>query len=175
MRLPNSGVSFTGSPKEVCLRFLWRKYHFDAEGLPDRFSIHWHDAKSLTIGPNNTLMPARSTSSALGLDGGQVQEEEARAIAGLALYIASAHEPNAMVCLGPGTHGGPVRYIGVMKPIHLYYEMEAWCVVQDIPRPSFTTLLRALDQSRRVRFRKTAGQHPNCVKCMPRRAQSSKH
>ena len=62
--------------------------------------------------------------------------------------------------------GGPVRYIGVMKPIHLYYEMEAWCVVQDIPKPSFTTLLRALDQSRCVRFRKTAGQHPNCDKCM---------
>ena len=140
MRLPNT-MWLTVSPKEVCLRFLWRKYHFDAEGLPDRFSIHWHDAKSLTIGPNNTLMPARSASSALGLDGDEVQEEEARAIAGLALYIASAHEPNSMVSLGPGAHGGPVRYIGVMKPIHLYYEMEAWCVVQDIPKPSFNTLL----------------------------------
>ena len=96
----------------VCLRFLWRKYHFDAEGLPDRFSIHWHDAKSLTIGPNKTLVPARSASSALDLDGDEVQEEEARAIAGVALYIASTHEPNSMVSLGPGAHGGPVRYIG---------------------------------------------------------------
>ena len=166
MRLPNAGVSLTSSPMAVCLRFLWRKYHFDAEGLPDRFSIHWHDAKSLTIGPNKTLVPARSASSALDLDGDEVQEEEARAIAGLALYIASAHEPNSMVSLGPGAHGGPVRYIGVMKPIHLYYEMEAWCVVQDIPKPSFNTLLRALDQCRCIRFRKTAGQHPNCDKCM---------
>ena len=166
MRLPNAGVSLTSSPMAVCLRFLWRKYHFDAEGLPDRFSIHWHDAKSLTIGPNKTLVPARSASSALDLDGDEVQEEEARAIAGLALYIASAHEPNSMVSLGPGAHGGPVRYIGVMKPIHLYYEMEAWCVVQDIPKPSFSTLLRALDQCSCVRFRKTAGQHPNCDKCM---------
>ena len=118
MRLPNAGVSLTSSPKEVCLRFLWRKYHFDAEGLPDRFSIHWHDANSLTIGPNKTIVPARSASSALDLDGDEVQEEEeeARAIAGLALYIASAHEPNSMVSLGPGAHGGPVRYIGVMKP-----------------------------------------------------------
>ena len=157
MRLPNAGVSLTSSPMAVCLRFLWRKYHFDAEGLPDRFSIHWHDAKSLTIGPNKTLVPARSASSALDLDGDQVQEEEARAIAGVALYMASAHEPNSMVSLGPGVHGGPVRYIGVMKPIHLYYELEAWCVVQDIPRPSFSTLLRALDQCSCVRFRKTAG------------------
>ena len=53
-----------------------------------------------------------------------------------------------------------------MKPIHRYYEMEAWCVVQDIPKPSFMTLLRALDQCGCVRFRKTAGQHPNCDKCM---------
>ena len=90
----------------VCLRFLWRKYHFDAEGLPDRFSIHWHDARSLTIGPNKTLVPARSASSALDIDGGEVQEEEeARAIAGLALYMSSAHEPTFMVRLGPGTHG----------------------------------------------------------------------
>ena len=84
MRLPNAGVSLTSSPKEVCLRFLWRKYHFDAEGLPDRFSIHWHAAQSLTIGPNKTLVPARSASSALDLDGDEVQEEEARAIAGVA-------------------------------------------------------------------------------------------
>ena len=164
--MPNSGVPLTISPMAVCLRFLWRKYHFDAEGLPDRFSLQWHDAETLTIGPNQTLVPARSASSALDFDADRVQEEEARAIAGLALYIASAHEPNSMVSLGPGAHGGPVRYIGVMKPIHLYYEMEAWCVVQDIPKPSFSTLLRALDQCSCVRFRKTAGQHPNCDKCM---------
>ena len=115
MRLPNDGVSLTSSPMAVCLRFLWRKYHFDAEGLPDRFSIHWHDATSLTIGPHQTLVPARSASSALDLDGDEVQEEEARAIAGLALYIASAHEPNSMVSLGPGAHGGPC-------PIHRGHE-----------------------------------------------------
>ena len=38
--------------------------------------------------------------------------------------------------------------------------------MQEIPRPSFTTLRRALDLCRGVRFRKTAGQHPNCDKCM---------
>ena len=166
MRLPNSGVPCTSSPRAVCLRFLWRKYHFDAEGLPDRFSLQWHDAETLTIGPNQTLVPARSASSAQDFDADRVQEEEARAIAGLALYISSAHEPNSMISLGPGAHGGPVRYIGVVKPIHLYLELEAWCAVQNIPKPSFNTLLRALDQCKCIRFRKTAGQHPNCDKCM---------
>ena len=61
--------------------------------------------KSLTIGPNKTLVPARSTSSALALDGDEVQEEEARAIAGLALHLSGTHEPNSMVSLGPGAHG----------------------------------------------------------------------
>ena len=61
MRLPNSGVPLTISPMAVCLRFLWRKYHFDAEGLPDRFSLQWHDAETLTIGPNQTLVPPPSS------------------------------------------------------------------------------------------------------------------
>ena len=38
--------------------------------------------------------------------------------------------------------------------------------MQEIPRPSFTTLRRDADLCRGARFRKTAGQHPNCGKCM---------
>ena len=170
MRLPNSGKSLASGPMSVCLRFLWRKYHFDAEGLPDKFSIMRHDSESFTIGvqatPNRTTLPARSASSSRPADMVEVQDEEARAIAGLALYITSAHEPNAMLGLGPGAHGGPARYIGVMKPIHLYFELEAWCAVQDNPKPSFDTLRRALDKCGCIRFRKTAGQHPNCDACM---------
>ena len=150
--------------------FLWRKYHFDAEGLPDKFSIHRHDSESYTIGvqasPNRTTVPARSASSSCGLDKDEVLEQEERAIAGMALYIASTLEPNSMLRFGPGTHGGPARYIGVMKPIHLYMELEAWCACQNIPKPSFNTLRRALEQCGCVRFRKTAGQHPNCDTCM---------
>ena len=170
MRLPNDGTSRTSGPMSVCLRFLWRKYHFDAEGLPDKFSVHRHDSDSFTIGVQGALhripVAPNSASPSHGLDKDEVQEEEERAIAGMSLYISSAHEPSAMVNLGPGVHGGPARYIGVMKPIHLYLELEAWCAMQDIPKPSFNTLLRALDQSGCVRFRKTAGQHPNCDTCM---------
>ena len=72
----------------------------------------------------------------------KVLEEEDRAIAGMALYIASTCAPSSMVSLGPGAHGGPARYIGV--PIHLYLELEAWCSIQDIPKHFFQTLSRAL-------------------------------
>ena len=58
MRLPND--SLTSGPMSVCLRFLWRKYHFDAEGLPDKFSIERHDMTSVRIGaqchPNRTTI-----------------------------------------------------------------------------------------------------------------------
>ena len=92
--------------------------------------------------------------------------EEERAIAGLALYSASAHEPNAKASLGPGTHWGPARYIRVMKPIHLYLELEAWCAIQEFPKPSFQTLLRALQRCGCIRFRKIDGQRPNCDACV---------
>ena len=115
-RLPNRAERITSGPISICLRFLWRKYHFDAEGLPDKFSIQRHDAKTLTIGApgadDRTSTPLRSTSASIGLDSDDVLEEEERAIAGFALYIASTHEPNAMISLGPGTHWGPARYIG---------------------------------------------------------------
>ena len=138
MRLPNYDASLTSEPMSVCFRFLWRKYHFDAEGLPDKFCIQRHDSTHFTIGaeaaPSRAIVPARSASSPKGLEADAVLEEEERAIAGLALYIASAHEPNAMVGLGPGAHGGPARYIGVMKPIHLYLALEAWCAAQYIKK-----------------------------------------
>ena len=159
-------------PMQVCLRFLWRKYHFDAEGLPDKFSVHRHDSDSFTIGvqdaPDRVSAPAHSSH---GQDKDEVLEDQERAIAALALYIASANEPNTMVSLGPGGHGGPDRYIGVMKPIHLYLELEAWCAVQNIRTPSFQTLLRSLTACGCVRFRKTAGQHPNCDTCMHYKAR----
>ena len=102
LRLPND--SLTSGPMNVCLRFLWRTYHFDAEGLPDKFSIERHDMTSMTIGaqghPNRTTIPARS---ALHIDEEsrpnqeEVLEKEERAIASMALYIANAHEPSSMV------------------------------------------------------------------------------
>jgi phosphopantetheine--protein transferase-like protein len=46
----------------------------------------------------------------------EVLEEEDRAIASIALHIASAHEHNSMVGLGPRAHGGPPRYIRVHAP-----------------------------------------------------------
>ena len=89
MRLPCDSV--TSGPMSVCLRFLWRNCRFDAEGLPDKFSIEGHDLTSMTIGaeghPNRTRIPTRS---ALHLPGeacpnqDEVLEEEERAIAGLA-------------------------------------------------------------------------------------------
>ena len=74
---------------------------------------------SMTIGtqghPNRTRIPARSALHLLGEAGpnqDEVLEEEDRAIAGMALYIASACAPSSMVSLEqvhmvvlPGTLG----------------------------------------------------------------------
>lgn len=160
---PKRCIAQRTNPMSLCLRFLWRKYHFDAEGLPDRFSIQRHDAKSLTIGTQGDrcrfAMPVRHAH-----DDSSMEEEE-RAIAGMALYVASTLDPNSSVTMGPGLSGSPTRYIGVVKPIHLYLELEAWCQSQDVAKPSFQTLLRALEECRCIRFRKVAGQHANCDIC----------
>ena len=101
---------------------------FDAEGLPDKFSIERHDMTSMTIGtqcrPNRTTIPARSALHPLGEVGpnqDEVLEEEERAIASMALYIASAHEPSSMVSLGQGAHGGvcPVHWGHEAHPLVL--------------------------------------------------------
>ena len=107
--------------------------------------------------PNRTTIPTRSALHPPGEAGPhqyEMLEEEERAIASMALYIASAHEPSSMVGLGTGAHGGLARYIGAMKPIHLYLELEAGRSIQDTPKPSFHTLVRALDKCGCVRFRK---------------------
>ena len=109
----------------ICLRFLWRKYHFDVEGLPDRFSILKRDGMSRAIGNQRDhcqfTMPSRDQQ----VDA-QAEAEE-RAIASMALYVSSTNDPNSSMTIGPGFRGSPTRYIGVVKPIHLYMELEAWC------------------------------------------------
>ena len=171
-RLPNDHPALTSGPKKICLRFLWRKYHFDAEGLPDRFNVERRDASSFTIGaaayPKDCVVPARSVlrqDNEMGPEAEEIQDQEERAIAAMALYMSSANDPNAMAAMGPGTNVGPARYIGVMRPIHLYMEMEAWCASQEMPKPSFQTFLRALDDCGCIRMRKAVGQHPNCDAC----------
>lgn len=64
-------------------------------------------------------------------------EEEKRAVPGLAWTMPSSQEPSFTVNLAPGTHGGPVRHIGVMNPVHLYLGLEAWCTSQDTPPYAF--------------------------------------
>jgi len=174
-RIPNNHESLTSIPTTICLRFLWRKYHFDAEGLPDRFSVQRRDAKTFTIGAkaypkDSSTLPARSVLQGEpdldSAEAAEVQDQEERAIAATALYMSQASEPNAMAVLGPGTNVGPIRYIGVMRPVHLFIELEAWCATQDLPKPSFQTFLRALDKCGRVKMRKVAGEHANCDQCV---------
>ena len=150
-----------------CLRVCWRKYHFDVEGLPDRFSILKRDGMSLTIGTQRDhcqfTMPSRDRQ--VGAQAEAEAEAEERAIAGMALYVASTINPNSSMTIGPGFQGSPTRYIGVVKPIHLYMELDAWCRSQRSDRPSFQTLLRALKLCGCIRFRKVAGQHASCDTC----------
>ena len=84
------------------MRFLWKKYHFDAEGLPDRFSIEREDQKSMCIGLTTSTpahLPARAAMRMPDLgessDGESWNEEpthleeEERAIAAMALHISA--------------------------------------------------------------------------------------
>ena len=81
---------------------------------------------SMTIGtqghPNRTTIPARSALHPLGEVGpnqDEVLEEEERAIASSALYIASAHEPSSMVSLG--------QEHMVVCPVHWGHENPSTC------------------------------------------------
>ena len=96
-------------------------------------------------------------------------EEEERAIAAMALHISASHEPSNTVLIGPGSHWGPPRYIGVMRPRHLWLELQAWCTSIDLPCPSFNALLRCLKQCPNLKLWTVAGQHPNCDCCVQRK------
>ena len=65
-------------------------------------------------------------------------EEEERAIAAMALHISASHEPSNTVVLGPGSRWGPPRYIGVMRPRHVWLELQAWCISHDLHTPAST-------------------------------------
>ena len=171
---------------DVAMRFLWLKYQFDAEGLPDRWHFDCRSGKELTVGTRNrtTLdnavtfkLPGRvvatngnsSDEEALpsGLDYHDTLEEETRAIASVSLHAVLSDQAGPAVLVGPGVLKAPRRYIGVMRPVHLHLFCQMWCKHENISPPGFTTFLRALEKaSPWLRFRKVAGQHANCDECM---------
>ena len=148
----------------VCLRFLWSKYQFDAEGMPDK----WHfdtAANALALSDRKIMLPSRLTEES-------VEEEECRAIAQAALYAVLADAPSSIATVGPNVHPGPRRYLGVMKPVHLYLMFLAWYKSRSLgvstnKAPSFSVFLRALESAKPwLKFRKSAGQHANCDVCV---------
>ena len=164
-RTSKAGVKHSSAQLDVCLRFLWMKYQFDAEGMPDK----WHfDAKARTISTSGhaVAIPSR-------LDDDNASEEEARAIAQASMHAILADSSTAIATFGPNVHPGPRRYIGVMKPIELYMVFRNWFSCRDLEiisgskEPSFCTFLRALQIAKPwLKFRKKAGQHANCDICV---------
>ena len=151
----------------ACLRFLWLKYQFDGEGLPDK----WHfdtTACALTMHNHSVQVPSRQTLAPTE----ESLEAESRAIAKAALFAMLADSPSAAAVMGPNVHPGPRRYIGVMRPIHLYFLFVSWFKSRRSQGlagvvPSFNTFLRALHSAKPwLRFRKAAGQHANCDACV---------
>jgi hypothetical protein len=157
----------------LCLRFLWLKYQFDAEGMPDKWKF---EGKGFTIGdkvvllPKHNLDPWDSSCLPAELDVEETLEEEVRAISKAALFAVMSTEPTAAATLGPNSLPGPRRYIGVMKPVDLYHFFCTWhqeTQTTSKAPPSFQTFLRALVEAKPwIRFRKSAGQHPQCDKCV---------
>ena len=90
-----------------------------------------------------------------------------RAVASAALYADLPTHPGYIAAQGPNVYPGPRRYIGVLRPHDMHLLMAAWCQEMGLACPSFTTFLRALQASRgSLKFRKVAGEHPNCDECL---------
>ncbi len=159
----------------ICKRFLWHVYQFHAEGLPDRWHLDATASRSLVLHDERVPLPQRpdpigseSTEEPLPplLDWEQHEEDQARAIAQVSLYMNAVTEPHNLVLFGPNVHVAPRRYIGVARPVQLYGLFQKWCEHHSCPVPCFTTFLRAFHgASSYLRFRKVAGQHANCDAC----------
>lgn len=149
-----------------CLRFLWLKYQFDGEGMPDK----WHfdaSARALSVGNRSVSLPNR-------LEDENAEDEECRAIAQAAMHAVLADAPSSISVTGPNVLPGPRRYIGVLKPIHCYFMFLSWYKLSSgleatpaAAPPSFLTFIRALRIAKPwLKFRKSAGQHANCDICV---------
>ena len=105
-------------------------------------------------------------------DPDEIAEEDDRAVASAALYADLCRHEGFMAATGPNVHPGPRRYIGVMRPQDMHLLMAAWCQEMRLACPSFNTFLRALrSSSGSLKFRKLAGQHPNCDECLRHKAR----
>ena len=180
---------------QQCLAFLWEKYQFDGEGLPNRFDFAAKDQMKacLSIGgrPVEEPMPlpglnpcSDDESDESGLAEHENADVQERAISSVALMATMSEQAASVVVQGPNVCPGPVRYIGVLRPVHLYHIFCAWLNKMEAGGrapghgggapgsgaakvPSFSTFLRALQSARGwLRFRKSSGQHPNCDECV---------
>lgn len=177
-RLPNDSAPYQPQ-RATCRRFLWQLYHFVAEGLPDRFDFDLKDPHrgSLTLGGRAIPLPRR-----LEQDGpdaptaAEVEDAEDRAVATVALYCQLGAAPASMAVRGPNVHPAPTRYVGVMRPVTMHLLMGQWCARMNLTCPSLQTLLRTLgERGSCIKFRKSAGEHPNCDICVEHKRRLKRH
>ena len=154
-------------------RFLWKLYHSVAEGMPDKFSFEKDDAQTAVVRaskPMGKRGPRLRAAAMLALDHIDPDvrastEDEARAIAGHAMYLESLRHPQDAALVGPGMFRGPLRFLPPGKRVHLYWEYTAWTRHWNMLVASFPTFLRAFGQcDKQLRIRKV-GLHAVCDTC----------
>jgi len=67
---------------------------------------------------------------------------------------------------GPALGSAPCRYVGVIRPMEMWWIFRTWCRDMNLQPASFKVFLGALRGAKGyLRFRKNSGQHPNCDIC----------
>ena len=135
------------------MRFLWRKYHFDAQGCPASFDFD----KMLPSGAGGDRQAAVDPDEAL--------EQQERSIAAQSLYAVAHLEPTVAALQGPGAQWGPDRFIGTARLVHLHLELCACCLRAGQLVPSQITLRRTWRKVGCLRLQRQQGQHAHCDTC----------
>lgn len=154
------------------------KYHSEGEFLPDRFDFEPMKKSSVIIGgPEQSHQHASDSSlsdgnETCGSQRANDSSEDERVLSAMSLDKVIMTNPFANA-----TGTGVRKFLGVIKPVILYEQMNLWCQeLQLLPVPSFTSFRRALRQARPwLRFRKAAGQHGLCDTCSWFKAALRKH
>lgn len=146
-------------PRVLC--FLCLPYHSAAEVLPTRFKM-----------PNGFL--------AEGLEPGDDEEKDedylTRYVSSFLQGLDSYHRTPDLDQAGPGTFGGPRRYLQHRKPIDVYYEYVAFETAANQTPAGLATFLRIFFHSiykDHLKFR-GKGEHAECNVCSSRKKAITK-
>ena len=157
------------------MTFFWSLYNSTAEAMPDKLQFTRTDLGGIIVDGTEIQPSGDDTEEEIDIEPHPTDayidssDEEDRVLHGASLHLAQQHSLDDVLRAGPGSEGGPRRYLPPGRPIELWWQYAVAARESAQKVASFKSFLKVFHyvfgRHGVLKFRKRQGDHAKCTHC----------